>query len=106
MTNPGSLTMGFAWVDPHQLAPSVGTTQIGITISAVPPSTDRDSRTRARSNPLERFKFTASVSVTPSGPPSLQQNQAQHLDDCQIHHRRKITRRPRRQAQGGYSRIT
>ena len=28
--------MGFAGVDPRQLAPSVGTTQVGITISVVP----------------------------------------------------------------------
>src|ERR1041385_7799246 len=36
MINPGSLTMGFAEADPRQLASSVGTTQVGITISAVP----------------------------------------------------------------------
>src|SRR4051812_47170573 len=34
MINPGSLTMGFAEADPRQLAPSVGTSQVGITISA------------------------------------------------------------------------
>ena len=34
MTNPGSLTMGFAGVDPRQLEPSVGTSQVGIAISA------------------------------------------------------------------------
>src|ERR1041385_6592892 len=102
MTNPGSLTMGFAGVDPHQLALSVGTTQVGITISAVPTSTDQDSRTRARSSPLERFKFTKSISIAPSGSPSLQPYQVQHLDDCQIHHRRKRTRRLSRQAKGSY----
>src|ERR1041385_1145062 len=35
MTNPGSLTMGFPGADPRQLASSVGTTQVGIMISAV-----------------------------------------------------------------------
>src|SRR3954469_11464083 len=34
MINPGSLTMGFAEADPRQLAASVETLQIGITISA------------------------------------------------------------------------
>src|ERR1041385_2019811 len=104
MTNPGSLTMGFSGVDPRQLAPCVGTTQVGITISAVPTSTDQDSRTGVRSGPLERFKFTASVSITASGSPSLQPNQVQRLDGYQIHHRRKRNRGPRRQAQEGYSR--
>src|SRR3954466_5936897 len=46
MTNPGSLTMGFAGVDPRQLAPSVGTMQVGITISAVPSSASCNSRAR------------------------------------------------------------
>src|ERR1041385_557734 len=58
MTNPGSLTMGFAGVDPRQLAPSVGTTQVGITVSAVLSSADQDSRARTRSSPLEEFKVT------------------------------------------------
>src|ERR1041385_6483414 len=31
--------MGFAGVDPHQLAPSMGTSQVGISISAASPST-------------------------------------------------------------------
>src|ERR1041385_1764587 len=103
MTNPGSLTMGFAGVDPHQLAPSVGTTQVGITISAVPPSADQDSRTRTGSSLLEEFKFTTSISIAPSRSPSLQSNQVQHLNDRQIHRRRKRTRRPRRQARGLYT---
>src|ERR1043165_1486167 len=51
MTNPGSLTMGFAGVDPCQLAPSVGTTQVGITISMVPSSASHNSRARTRSSP-------------------------------------------------------
>src|ERR1041385_6789386 len=77
MTNPGSLTMGFAEADPHQLAPSVGTTQVRITISAVPPSANQDSRTRTRSSPLEKFKFIASISIAPSTSLGLQHNQVQ-----------------------------
>src|SRR3954469_17963243 len=59
MTNPGSLNMGFAGADPRQLAPSVGTAQIGIAISAASssasintatPSTLIDSTTRADSD--------------------------------------------------------
>src|SRR3954470_3286706 len=59
MINPGSLTMGFAEADPRQLAPSVGTSQVGIMISAAPslasiktatPSTLFDSTTRTDSN--------------------------------------------------------
>src|SRR3954466_14331010 len=64
MTNPGSLAMGFAEADPCQLAPSVGTTQVRITISAVPSSANHNSRARARSNPLEEFKFTTNISIT------------------------------------------
>src|ERR1041385_7064805 len=103
MNNPGSLTMGFAGVYPRQLAPSVGTTQVGITISAVPPSADQDSRTRTRSSPLEEFKITTSISIISSRSSSLQTSQVQHPDDCQIHRRRKRTRRPRRQTRGPYS---
>src|SRR3954470_11105259 len=58
MTNPGSLTMGFSGADPRQLVPSVGTTQVGITISAVPPSANQDPRSRTRSSLLEEFKIT------------------------------------------------
>src|SRR4051812_25003252 len=45
MTNPGSLTMGFAEADPRQLAPSVGTAQVGITISAASSSTSTNTAT-------------------------------------------------------------
>src|SRR3954471_18430990 len=72
MTNPGSLTMGFSGVDPHQLAPSVGTTQVGITISAVPSSANRNSRARTRSSPLEGFMITANISATPERSLGLQ----------------------------------
>src|SRR3954464_13338356 len=58
MTNPGSLTMGFTEADPRQLASSMGTTQVGITISVVPSPASRDSRTRTRSSALVELKFT------------------------------------------------
>src|SRR3954466_14322048 len=51
-SNPGFLTMGFAEINPRQLAPTVGKMQVEITISAVPSSAKHNSRTRARSNPL------------------------------------------------------
>src|SRR3954463_12403096 len=59
-TNPGSLTMGFAGVDPRQLAPSVGTTHVGNTISAVSSSTTQaGSTTRTGSGLFESLGFTA-----------------------------------------------
>src|SRR4051812_21734254 len=58
MTNPGSLTMEFVGADPRQLAPSVGTTQVGITISAVPSPASHNPRARAR----EGLKLTTNVS--------------------------------------------
>src|SRR3954468_19081737 len=105
MTNPGSLTMGFAGVDPRQLAPSVGTTQVGITISAVPSSASHNSRARTKSNPLEEFKITASISATPSRSLGLQLCQDQYYGGGQIHHRRGRNRRPKRQARGFYQGI-
>src|SRR3954464_3820820 len=63
MTNPGSLTTGFVEADPRQLAQSVGTTQVGITISAVSSPGNLNPRTRGRSNLLERFKLTTSIYV-------------------------------------------
>src|SRR3954463_3827386 len=66
MTNPGSLTMGFSGVDPRQLAPSVGTKQVGITISAVPSSASHNSRARTRSNPPEEYKIATNISAAPS----------------------------------------
>src|SRR3954471_3872368 len=68
MTNPGSLNMGFAGADPRQLAPSMGTTQVGITISAASssasintatPSTLIDSTTRADSDLFGSLGFMA-----------------------------------------------
>src|SRR3954462_5245188 len=60
MTNPGSLTMGFAGVDPRQLAPSVGTAQVGNAISAVSSSpTLTGSATAIGSNLFESLGFTA-----------------------------------------------
>src|SRR4051812_3120586 len=62
-TNPGSLTMGFSGVDPRQLAPSVGTAQVGITISAVSSSSSTltGSATRTGSNLFESLGFTANL---------------------------------------------
>src|SRR3954464_8351320 len=97
MTIPGSLTMGFAGVDPRQLAPSVGTTQVGITISAVPSS--------ARSNQPEEIKITANISAAPSRPLNLQPYQDQYYGGDQVHHRRRRIRRPRRAVRGLYEGI-
>src|SRR3954465_10965664 len=102
MTNPGSQTMEFAEADPRQLASSVRTTQVGIMISAVPSSASHDSRARVRSNPLEEFKFTTSVSIAPPRSLGSQPYQAQCHSDCQIHRQRKRTRGTRRQARGPY----
>src|SRR3954469_16919341 len=68
MINLGSLTMGFTETDPRQLAPSVGTTQVGITISAASPpapvktattSALDDSATRADSDLFGSLGFMA-----------------------------------------------
>src|ERR1041385_2147208 len=68
MTNPGSLTMGFAEVDPRQLAPSVGTQQVGTAISAASsptaikaatPTTLIDSTTRTDSDLFGSLGFVA-----------------------------------------------
>src|ERR1041384_2439455 len=59
MTNPGSLTKGFSGVDPRQLAPSVGTAQVGNAISAASSSSALiDSAAPARSNMFESLGFT------------------------------------------------
>src|ERR1041384_2947328 len=72
MTNPGSLTMGFAGADPRQLAPSVGTAQVGSAISAASspapanattPSTLIDSTTQADSDLFGPLGFTAHLST-------------------------------------------
>src|SRR3954468_15624677 len=71
MTNPGSLSMGFAEADPHQLASSVGTPQDGITISAASsptpvktstPSASIDSSTRTDSDLFGSLGFMAHLS--------------------------------------------
>src|SRR3954468_11522422 len=99
MTNPGSLTMGFAGADPRPLAPSVGPTQVGITISAVPSPASHNPRARTRSNPLEEFKFIANLSIAPPRSLGPQLDQAQHFGDYKSRHRRRRTRRSRRRAQ-------
>src|SRR3954465_2047556 len=102
MTNPGSLTMGFAGVDPRQLAPSVGTTQVGITISAVPSSASHNSRARTRPSPLEGFKITADIFATPSRPLEPQSRQDRYYGNGQAQRQRRRSRRPRRTARGLY----
>src|ERR1041385_4380476 len=58
MTNPGSMTMGFVGVDPRQLAPTVGTAQVGNVISAASSSSALiDSAASARSNLFESLGF-------------------------------------------------
>src|ERR1041384_7213454 len=65
MTNPGSLIMGFAGVDPRQLAPSVGTTQVGNTISTVPSASPAivDPTTQVESNLFESLGFMTHLST-------------------------------------------
>src|ERR1041385_3136548 len=106
MTNPGSLTMGFSGVDPRQLAPSVGTTQVGITISALPSSESHNSRARTRPSPLEGFEITADISATPSGPLELQSRQDRYYGNGQVQRQRRRSRRPRRMARGLYEGIS
>src|ERR1041385_6144960 len=105
MTNPGSLTMEFAGVHPRQLAPSVGTTQVGISISAVPSSARHNSRARTRCNPPEEFKITANISAAPARSLSLQPFQDQYYGGNRAHRQRKRTRRPKRKARGFHMEI-
>src|ERR1041385_1384510 len=105
MTNPGSLTMGIAGVHPRQLAPSVGTTQVGITISAVPSSARHNLRARTRCNPPEEFKITANISAAPSRSLGLQLCQDQYYGSRRVHRQRRRNRRPKRKARGFYTEI-
>src|SRR3954465_9834333 len=60
MINPGYLTMGFAGADPRQLAPTVGTAEVGNAISAVSSSpTLTGSTTATGSNLFESLGFPA-----------------------------------------------
>src|SRR3954467_12024860 len=65
MTNPGSLTMGFAGVDPRQLAPSMGTAQVGNAISAASSTSSApiDSTIQADSDLFGSLGFTAHLST-------------------------------------------
>src|SRR3954465_4651042 len=92
MTNPGSLTMGFAGADPRQLAASVGTTQVGIMISAVPSSASPNSRARTRSSPLEGFNITANISAASSRSLGLQLCQDQYYDNDQVQRQQRRNR--------------
>src|SRR4051812_34547122 len=98
--------MGFAEADPRQLAPSMGTTQVGITISAVPSPASCSSRARARSNPPEELKIIANLSIVPIRSLGPQLDQVQYSGDYQSHHRRQRTQRPRRRAQATTTRPT
>src|SRR3954467_13472096 len=73
MINPGSLTMGFVRVDPLQLAPSVGTAQVGNAISAasqtsstptnaMAPTAPIDSTNQAEYDLFRSLGFTAHIS--------------------------------------------
>src|ERR1041385_1711720 len=105
MTNPGSLTMGFVGVDPRQLAPSVGTTHVGITISAVPSSASHNSRAGTRSNPPEEFKITTNISAAPSRSLSLQLCQDRYYGGNRVHRQRRRSRRLERKSRGLYAEI-
>src|SRR3954465_14886341 len=105
MTNPGSLTMGFAGVDPRQLAPSVGTTQVGITISAVPSSASHNSRARTRTSPLKGFKIMENIFAAPSRSLGPQLCQDQYYGNGQVQRQQQRNRRPRRAARGLYEGI-
>src|SRR4051812_16208021 len=105
MTNLGSLTMGFAGDDPRQLAPSVGTTQVGITISAVPSLVSHNSRARTRCNPPKEFKITTNISAAPSRLLGLQLCQDQYYGGNRVHRQRRRNRRPKRKARGLYAEI-
>ena len=94
--------MGFVGVDPHQLAPFVGTTQVGIMISAVPSSANQNSRARTRSSPLKGFKITANISAIPASLTKPHQRQVQHRDNNQVQRRRQRNRRTRRAARNPY----
>src|SRR4051812_39256680 len=74
MTSLGSLTMGFVGVHPRQLAPSVGTAQVGNAISAASPAsstpadamtspTPFDPMTQAESDLFGSLGFTAHLST-------------------------------------------
>src|SRR3954471_4181358 len=99
MSNPGSLTVGFSGVNHRQLAPAVGTTQVGITISAVP------SSSRTRPNQPEEIKITTSIVTTPSRPLLPQLRQDPHYGVDRVHNRQRRNRRPRRAARGLYEGI-
>src|ERR1041385_2680471 len=103
MTNPGSLTMGIAGVHPRQLAPSMGTTQVGITISVVPSSASHNSRARTRCDPPKEFKITSNISATPARSLGQQPCQGQYYGGNRAHRQQRRTGRPKRKARGFYT---
>src|SRR3954463_3104030 len=91
--------MGFAGVNTRQLAPTVGTTQVGITISVVPSIT---SSSRTRSNLPEEIKITTSIITAPARPLLPQPCQDQYYGGDRVHNRQTRNRRPRRAARSLY----
>src|ERR1041384_7718320 len=95
--------MGFAGADPRQLAPSVGTAQVGITISAVPSSANRNSRVRTRSNLLEGFNVTTSIFAAPAVSTGPQPHQILYNGGSQTRRQKRRSRRSRRIARSPYA---
>src|SRR3954469_9767207 len=93
MTNPGSLTMGFAGVHPRQLAPSMGTTQVGIksrrfhlqqaTTQGQEPdlSHSRDSRSRQTSLPPHQDRSDYSCAKTNTTVMAKYNTNSEEIDD-------------------------
>src|SRR4051812_7546368 len=86
-------------VNPRQLAPTVGTTQVGITISVVP------SSSRTISNQTEEIKITTSIATAPSRLLLPQPREDPYHGGDRVRNRQKRNRRPRRAARGLYEGI-
>src|SRR4051812_23744063 len=86
--------MGFAEADPRQLAPTVGKTQVGITISAVPSSATNKSSTtpaldvsttRAESDLFESLGFVTHLPIPRSAFANLHTGIDLTFGGCQIY---------------------
>ena len=79
--------MGFAEADPRQLAPIVGKTQVGFTISVVPSSATDNSATSSTiqtgTDLLETLNFTAHFLISRSNAPNQRANLAQAFEGFQ-----------------------